>query len=152
MSSTVGRTSVNFGSEGAITAAGFPGGGGAGVAIDILSGTIEDASQIATIGNKSGQTMGKGMTERIWRLRLDIAVSADSAALAHAVHWPAALTTVTVSGAVDGSAEVNGTWNVEEGGGWTFDSQDFRKGNINLVRYSGADFTTANATPLAAMS
>lgn len=154
MSTPVGRAGVNFGSGGTIAAAGFPGGDGAGVEIGIIRGTITDVTQIAEVSDKDGLTQGRGYAERVWQLTLDIVVSADSRAIAMAVQWPAPLTTVTVANAAEGNTEVNGSWNVEPGGGWTFAAGEFRQGQITLTKRSasGSDHTNASAVALAAMT
>jgi len=153
MSNPAGRAGVNFGSGGTIVAAGFPGGGGAGVEIGIIRGALVDVTQVQDVIDKDALTQGRAFGERVWQLTLDIVVSADTQALAAAVLWPSPLATVTVQNACDGNAEVNGAWNVEPGGGWNFGSAEFRSGTIILTRRSAstADHTAGNAVALGAM-
>lgn len=154
MSNPAGRAGVNFGSGGTIVASGFPGGDGAGVEIGIIRGNLVDITQVQDVIDKNALTQGRGFGERVWQLTLDIVVSADTQALAKDVEWPAPLAVVTVQNACDGNAEVNGAWNVEPGGGWTFASAEFRNGTLILTKRSAssADHTAGNAVALGAMS
>jgi len=152
MSATYGRKGMTFGSGGTITPAGFPGGTGAGVAIDIIRGTITDITEVQDAKDGSGLTQGRGFAERVWQMTCDLTVSANTKALAAAVYWPEPLKTLTVSGAPN--EEANGDWNVEPGGGWTFATNEFRAGTITLTRRSasGVDHTPGNAVALNAMT
>lgn len=152
MSTTNGRKAMTFGSGGTITAAGFPGGSGAGVAIDIVRGTITDVTEVVNALDTNGLTQGRGFSERVWQCSCDITVSASTKALAAAVMWPSPLTVITIAGAPN--EEANGDWNVEPGGGWTWAVNEFRGGQITLTRRSasGTDHTAGNAVALAAMT
>jgi len=150
--STYGRKGMTFGSGGTITPAAFPGGGGAGVAIDIVRGTMTDITEVQNAIAADGLTQGRAFAERVWQLTVDLVVSADTKALAGAVYWPQPLTVITISGAPND--EINGDWNVEPGGSWTWATNEFRQGTMTLTRRSAstADHTAGNAVALAVMS
>jgi len=150
--STYGRKGMTFGSGGTMGVGAFPGGAGAGVAIDIVRGTLTDITEIQDAIGGDGLTQGRGFSERVWQITVDIVLSANTKALAGAVYWPQPLTVVTISGGPND--EVNGDWNVEPGGSWTWGSNEFRSGSMTLTRRSasGSDHTAPNAVALSAMT